>query len=147
MSVMVRHATGADVPLLASMNRRLIEDEGSRNPMSLPELERRMAHWLHTEWTADLFVLEGTTIGYAVHQRQQDDHDPHKFGYYVRHFYIERAFRRRGLGRASFEALARTRFSAGCTVTLDVLAVNTAGQAFWDCLGFCPYATTLKRTL
>ena len=32
MSLLIRPANEADLPLLAQMNKRLIEDEGSRNP-------------------------------------------------------------------------------------------------------------------
>jgi len=38
-----RIATQNDIPPLAKMNGQLIEDEGHRNPMSLDELEQRMA--------------------------------------------------------------------------------------------------------
>jgi len=37
-----RKATSDDVPLLATLNEQLIEDEGHRNRMTLPKLERRM---------------------------------------------------------------------------------------------------------
>ena len=38
MPLLIRPATKSDLPILAQMNRRLIEDEGSRNPMSIAEL-------------------------------------------------------------------------------------------------------------
>ena len=46
MSLVVRPANEADLLLLAQMNKRLIEDEGSRNPMSLDQLADRMRGWL-----------------------------------------------------------------------------------------------------
>lgn len=47
-----RQAITEDVPLLARMNQQLIEDEASRNPMSLSELENRMSNWLESDWLA-----------------------------------------------------------------------------------------------
>ena len=38
MPLLIHPANEADLPLLAQMNKRLIEDEGSRNPMSLDQL-------------------------------------------------------------------------------------------------------------
>jgi len=54
MSLAVRVAGSDDVRLLAQMNKRLIEDEGSRNPMSTPELEQRMRGWLDHGWNVSL---------------------------------------------------------------------------------------------
>ena len=41
-------ATTADLPLLAKLNKQLIEDEGHRNPMTVAELETRMRNWLES---------------------------------------------------------------------------------------------------
>ena len=54
-----RVATLNDVPTLARMNQQLIRDEKSRNPMTLVELEQRMAGWLSAEWEAVIFSDEG----------------------------------------------------------------------------------------
>ena len=45
MKITAHSATEADLPLLAEMNRRLIEDEGSENPMTVAELQQRMRAW------------------------------------------------------------------------------------------------------
>ena len=42
MDLTLRQAERADLPLLAQMNKHLIEDEGSANLMTVGELERRM---------------------------------------------------------------------------------------------------------
>ncbi len=39
VALLLRHAGEADVVLLASMNKRLVEDQGSRNPYTLGEFE------------------------------------------------------------------------------------------------------------
>ena len=50
-----RSARTADAAMLGQMNQQLIEDEGHRNRMSVPELERRMRAMLEGDYTATLF--------------------------------------------------------------------------------------------
>ena len=47
-----RYAADSDVPWLAKMNQELIQDEGHRNKMTLPELEQRMSDFLKNEYDA-----------------------------------------------------------------------------------------------
>ncbi|MFH1085182.1 MAG: GNAT family N-acetyltransferase [Chloroflexota bacterium] len=145
MEITLRHATLDDVGLLARLNRQMIEDERSRNPMSLAQLEGRMRGWLLGEWRAVLIACDGQAAGYCLYQARRDSYFPERPVVYVRHYMIERAHRRRGLGRAAFERLVAEWFERGATVELDVLTSNPAGQVFWASLGFQPYATTLKR--
>jgi hypothetical protein len=49
MSLSLRFAQEADLPALAQMNKALIEDEANRNPMSLEQLQQRLAGWLRGE--------------------------------------------------------------------------------------------------
>lgn len=155
MAVFIRSAMGADLPKLAQMNKRLIEDEGSRNPMDVAQLEARLRGWLDRgEWQIDVIELHDPTIrithhasrliGYAVYQRRADDYDPMQPVVYVRQFYIEREWRGQGLGRRAFRQLAAERFPPGATLTLEVLATNPRGRRFWESVGFSAYCTTLK---
>lgn len=155
MSVSIRNASDGDVPLLAQMNRRLIEDEGSRNPMPLRELERRMRGWLQSGWDADVFVesravpekhagTEGIILGYAVYQHRTDEYNPHEPVIYLRQFFIDRPHRSKGLGTLALKTLFATRFPSRCTVVVDVLAANPRGLRFWERVGFHPHMTTLK---
>ena len=41
-----RHARPDDVGVLAELNHQLIQDEGHRNQMTVPELKIRMTNWL-----------------------------------------------------------------------------------------------------
>jgi GNAT superfamily N-acetyltransferase len=143
-SLSIRPATSLDLPVLAAMNKALIEDEGSRNPMTLFELERRMEMWLRGEWNVDLLLDGAETVGYGIYQLQRDEYDGTAV-VFVRQYYIVRERRREGLGRALFEMLAQERFPAEGAMVLDVLAHNSGGRAFWDALGFEPYAYTMKR--
>jgi ribosomal protein S18 acetylase RimI-like enzyme len=141
----LQFATPADAPELARMNRQLIEDEGSRNPMSLTALESRMRQWLQEDWRVVLIYAESTLAGYALFRVRLDDYFPQQSDVYVRQFFIRREWRKRGIGRTAFDLLMRDFFPPDATLTLDVLANNPAGQRFWQGLGFQPYSFTLKR--
>ncbi|NLG28897.1 MAG: GNAT family N-acetyltransferase [Chloroflexi bacterium] len=147
VDLVLRSAEEADLPLLAQMNRRLIEDEGSRNPMSVAQLQERMRGWLAEGYAARLFVEDGVrAVGYAVFRAYPDPYDPAQQYVYLRQFYVERTERRRGVGTRAL-ALLCAQLPKGATVALDVLTSNPAGQAFWRSVGCEPYCTTmhLKR--
>jgi hypothetical protein len=133
----IRPASRYDLPLLARLNRHLIEDERSRNPMTVPELENRLAGWLDGNWSISVATLEQTIVGYAVHQTRPDGYDPTHTNVYLRQFFI---------GRAFLSLLRTTQFPPSSTIILDVLATNPAAARFWFCLGFQPYATTLEMS-
>ena len=52
--------------------------------------------------------------------------------------------RRRGIGTAAYELLAKERFGDR-VVSVDVLATNPDGQEFWNRIGFTPYFTSMKK--
>ena len=58
--------------------KRLVVDQGSRNPYTASEYENRFRDWLWgDEWSVDIFEdSEGVTLGYAVHTVQQDYYYP-----------------------------------------------------------------------
>jgi len=139
-----REAAEADAPLLARMNKRLIEDEGSPNPMSLEHLQSRMEGWFQDGWRVLLFDGEAGCVGYALFQQRADNYFPEKAVVYVRHFFIEREYRGSGLGSRVFSLLKEQLFPRPCTIVLDVLATNPRGLHFWQEQGLQPYCTTLK---
>ncbi len=147
MVLAIRSVTEHDILLVADMNKRLIEDEGSRNPMSISELAERLRGWLREGWRVDL-VLDGDTIvGYAIYIARRDEHDPTLPEIYVRQFFIERTCRGRGLGSEAFRLLERERFPRPCRVELDVLGGNAQGIRFWQRLGFETHVIVLERFL
>jgi GNAT superfamily N-acetyltransferase len=127
------------------MNKALIRDEGSRNPMSVEALEIRMRGWLSNNWTAVFILSGGEPVGYQLYQVRRDDFIPEQIVAFVRHFFVEPEYRRQGVGRAGFEQIAAEYFPAGARIILDVLAANAAGNRFWLSLGFRAYAHTMER--
>jgi GNAT superfamily N-acetyltransferase len=144
MSLLIQSATEADANILAAMNKRLIEDEHSCNPMTVDELRQRMADWLERDWVAKFFIASGMIVGYALYQLREDDYYPDRPVVYIRQFFIERDFRNRGFGMQAFKLLVATSFPSDCTIALDVLASNPGGFRFWSRAGFQPYCTTMN---
>ncbi len=139
----LRTAAHADVPLLAEMNARLIQDQGSRNPMGLEQLEERMVRWLMEGWRAELFLEDGSVAGYALYRVRADEYFPARRLVHLRHFFVERGHRRRGLGSEALGLLRQGPFPRDAYVVIDVLSGNTDGRLFWEHNGFSAYATTM----
>ena len=77
-----RAATDEDLDLLAEWNKQLIQDEGHRNSMSVPELRRRMDAWLAGEYSAVLFSHDnGEPLAYGLYREGNDE-------IYLRHFFV-----------------------------------------------------------
>jgi len=145
MSVELRKATINDISELAEMNKQLIEDERSRNPFNVRQLELRMQQWLDGSWSAIMISKNDTLIGYLLYQQQSDDYFPDQRIIYVKQFFVQRTYRRRGIGREAFEQIATEFFPSDARVVLDVLATNPEALHFWEDIGFSRYATTLHR--
>jgi GNAT superfamily N-acetyltransferase len=135
-----RSATLADVPVLAELNRQLIEDEGHRNPMGLVELGERMRAWVAGEYRVIVFEDAAGPAGYAVFRSEEE-------WIYVRQFFVARERRRQGVGRRAVEWLVKQAWNGAWRVRLDVLAGNGAARAFWRSVGFGEYCVTLERTI
>ena len=112
--------------------------------MSVAELERRMRGWLESGWLIDIFLEDGSVIGYAVYRRCTDDYHPDQTVIHLRQLFIERGHRNRGLGTLAFRDLVRTKFPRRSTVVIDVLASNPKGLTFWERLGFRAYSTKMR---
>ena len=145
-----RHAELSDVPLLARMNKQLIQDEGSRNAMNLAELEQRMRGWLAGDgrpnpWRAILIQVGELVVGYCLYQERRDEYEPEQGVFYVRQFFVAWAWRRQGVGRRAFERIVAVVIPDEARLELDVLSCNAAGQAFWVSLGFTSASVTMRR--
>lgn len=134
-----RYAVAADAPFLADINRQLIADEWDGGGMSLERLEARMRRWLEDEdYKAVLFQEEGAPVAYSLVSVDEDSA-------YIRHFFVLHEHRGRGVGRRAFETLVREIVPGSARLTLDVLAKNESGRAFWRSVGFRDYAIRLER--
>ncbi len=133
-----RTASEGDLPLLAEFNQQLINDEGCPNPMSVAELENRMRAWLIRAYAAVLFLSDGSVVGYALYRNDDT-------GIFLRQFFICRAERRKGLGRAAVDLLFGRVWPDGAAISLEALCANKAAIAFWHAVGFEDYALTLRR--
>ena len=132
-----RIATQADVSLLASMNERLIRDEGHRSGLTQQSLEPRMSRWLAGDYTAAIFSLNRETIGYALWK-------PKSNHVHLRQYYVDPAFRRRGYGKAGIELLMNNLWGEFTRVRLEVLVDNDVGLRFWKSIGFENYSVTME---
>lgn len=135
----VRHAGESDVALLADINRQLIEDEWNGDPMSLEQLENRMRRWLaEGDYQALLFLESGTAVAYSLVSVDEDSA-------FIRHFFVFRQHRGRGVGRRAVEILVQQIIPPTARITLDVLASNRTGYLFWHSVGFADYAIRMER--
>ena len=116
-----------DISSLALMNKHLIEDEGSDNPMNVEELEDRMRGFLSSDYNAYFFVEDEITIGYALIKHTSSP-------LYLRQFYIGREYRRKLYGKQAFYMLLD--FLNTNEIDVDVLTDNEIGLKFWRNLGF-----------
>ena len=137
-------ATMEDAGNLARLNRQLIKDEGSRNPMTEAELGARMLKLLSEGWRADFILREEHVIGYALYQERRNEYNPDLSVVYLRQFFIVREERGHGYGRRGIELLIEQRFPVDAVLEIDVLVSNSGGQRFWQAMGFRPYSTTMK---
>ncbi|HEY3862401.1 MAG TPA: GNAT family N-acetyltransferase [Verrucomicrobiae bacterium] len=132
-----RRATKRDCRMLAELNKQLIADEGHRNEMDVPALEGRMKGWLDEAYEAVVFEEGGETAGYALFLTQPAE-------VYLRHFFVVRHRRRKGLGRQAMALLRGHIWPRAHRLTVSVLTRNEAGMKFWRAMGCQDYCLTLE---
>jgi len=116
-----------DCNKLTEMNKRLIEDEKSDNPMTIEELHNRMKDFLNGEYSAYFFMEENIVIGYALVRHTTNP-------LYLRQFYIDREYRQKHHGKLAFQELMN--YLKAETIDIDVLPWNQIGISFWKNCGF-----------
>ena len=131
----VIQCTLGDCALLATLNRQLIEDEASDNPMNWAQLEQRMRDFLVGDYRAYFYVIEQEIVGYTLVRVT-------KTPKYLRQFFICREHRRRGYGKAFFGELMDALGDE--TIDIEVYAWNEAGSQFWQSLGFTPRSIAMR---
>ena len=135
--LVVRIATRDDLELLGALNEQLIVDEGASTPERGAALVARMGRFLAEGYVAALVESGGEVVAYALWR-------PDGGAVHVRQFFVAREHRRAGVGRRAF-ALLTERCWAGRPLTLDVLATNPRGIAFWRSIGFVDHMVAMRR--
>ena len=136
-----RFATLDDVPILVRMNRQLTEDEQHRNRFkSEAWFKKRMKSFLNGEYDAVLFEIDGKAIAYALYR----NHPEHNDTIYLRQIFVDRSFRRRGLGRRAMEILMKEIWPREKRLTVEVLSHNEAAFLFYKSVGFREYSIELE---
>ena len=129
--IRIFNASISDCKILAQFNRRLIEDGGAINSMNDNQLIERMQLFINSnEYDVLLFVHNSIYIGYTLINKQRNP-------LFIRHFYIDRNFRRKGYGRIAFNQLVSLYDTDQFDLT--VLQSNTIGYMFWESCGLFPY--------
>lgn len=123
----IKKCTLDDVSLLAVLNKQLIEDEQSNNPMTLKELEERMRGFLSSEYNAYFFRDEEAVVGYALVKHRCTP-------LYLRQFLIAREYRQKHYGTEAFHALLE--YLGVEQMDIEVLPWNERGMRFWESCGF-----------
>ncbi len=137
VNIEYRLASEEDAHVIALMNKALIQDENHRNPMTPMELEKRMTHWLSSDYQSVLFENDGKAVGYALF-RDEDDY------VYLRQFFVQSEFRRQGVGQAAVGWLRENAWSSDRPVRIEVLVDNVAAIRFWRAVGFKDYCLTME---
>jgi predicted acetyltransferase len=132
-----RFGTIDDARVLAQFNHALIRDEGHRNPMTVEELETRMAGWISGEYKAVVFMDGESPVGYVLYR-----HDPEYI--YLRQLFVIPEYRRCGVGRDAIQWLQKEVWGKNCRVRVEVLVGNRVALAFWRAAGFADYCLTLE---
>jgi GNAT superfamily N-acetyltransferase len=136
-----RFATTADVPMLAWLNKQLVEDEGHRNQsMTVSALERRMQQFLAGDYVAVLFEEGARIVAYALYRDDPEQNDT----LYLRQFFVSRDRRRQGVGKEALRILRQEIWPSDKRVRVGVLWHNQSGRAFWQATGFKPHALELE---
>lgn len=131
----IQECTVKDVPKLAVLNKQLIDDEKSDNPMTIDELENRMRGFLTTEYNAYFFIEDNQVIGYALVKNSSDP-------IYLRQFFIDRRYRKQKYGTKAFQMLLKHLNLK--KIEIEVLPWNQTGHAFWKHCGFHEISITMR---
>jgi predicted acetyltransferase len=97
-----------------------------------------MGGWLQKEYQAFLFIADAVPVGYALFRKEKDH-------IYLRQFFIDRPYRRKGFGRKAMKLLFTRGWSGKRRVLLEVLIHNDVAIRFWRSVGFKDYSLTLEK--
>ena len=136
-----RLATMNDIPILAKMNRELTEDENHRNRFQTDAwFQQRMQIFLNGDYHAVIFGQDGKILAYALYR----NHPEYKDTIYLRQIFVDRDFRRQGIGRQAMQILMNEYWSKEKRLTVEVLSDNITAYAFYKSVGYRDYSLELE---
>ena len=136
MTIAIRPAAPADLPLIAALIRELAEYERLAHEVRFDEREL-CEHLFGARPMAEVVIgeLDGTAQGFALffHNFSTFEGRP---GIYLEDLFVRPAARGRGLGKALLGHLARLAVERGCArLEWSVLDWNTPSIGFYRALG------------
>lgn len=144
LELRLRRAGLEDLDLSAVMNKQLIEDEGSANPMSYEQLKTRMREWLTSDWQIEYIIGDANVVGYALYQFRNNPYEEKRKEVYIRQLFIRREYRGEGYGMRGIALLKAERFRGIRTIEVDVLEANERGKSFWARAGFHRHVVNMR---
>jgi ribosomal protein S18 acetylase RimI-like enzyme len=152
MDFAIRPATQDDLPEMLRLWREMMDFHARRDdrfrPKPSPQAEQAWADYLRQEiWDSDkccLLVAEGDggLVGQISGMLRESVpvFEPDTYGY-VTDIVVAPDMRRKGIGKALFNALEEWFRERGAThLQLQVLTSNPASQAFWRAIGCSDYS-------
>lgn len=153
--VTVRKATGADREGIGRLWLEMMEFHRDYDPRFFQLKPDALEIWLRhldeclidEEQIVLVAEAEDELVGFAMGRPNEDPPPfrtpPHGF---VTNFLVSESWRRKGLGRRLFEALAAELHARNLReIRLSVAALNPSSNAFWRRMGFEPYLVHMRR--
>ena len=129
--ISVRSAEPEDADVVARFAQALSLSDGGRPSRFSAEIYRRDGFRDRPAFRALIAEIGGEAAGYALFYPGYDT-DRATRGVYLADLYVADRFRRRGVGRALMQAVARAcRDDGGCWMFWSVLKRNRAGRRFY----------------
>lgn len=153
-AVTVREAVAGDVPLVATLRIRFLEEVRGQRPSALADalgsptrdyVERKQAGGELRTWLAEAADGPVGVVSLLVSEVPPSPDDPRRLDGYVLNMWVRRDQRGRGVGRALLSALLAGAASSGLR-RVNLLATE-AGRPLYESLGFAPNPDVLELRL
>lgn len=136
-----RFAAQEDIPVLATMNLMLAEDEQHVNRFkTIDWFKDRMRTFLNGEYKAILFEKDNNIIGYALYTNHHDREDT----IYLRQIFVDRDCRRQGIGKEIMNILLKEIWPKDKRITVEVLCHNKSAIEFYKSVGYKDYCMEME---
>lgn len=137
MSVTYRLANTDDVIFLAPLNAQLIREEGRRDAMTEPELEKRMEEWLESDHQAVVFESGLDIVGYALYRFETES-------VFLKHLFVSSEYQQEDIAQNALDWMKSTVWKDKERIRIEVLAANKKAIEFWKTVGFEDYCLSME---